>query len=154
MNRLSTVARRDRRMLSFAVIALGYLVMAQALIQFLLARNVERRMDFAISGGAIGICLVLLGSAALLAESAHRHLQAEEQAVLELALRVRQTLTRPDPAGAGLERMPDVVVCTEYSFHRADCLLVEHADDLVERPAAKAQAAQLSACRLCLGGMI
>lgn len=150
---LSPSAGRDRRMLSFAVIALGYLAMAQALVQFLLARNVERRMDFAISGGAIGICLVLLGSAALLAESAHRNLQAEEQAVLELALRIREKLKRSDPGGAGLERMPDVVVCTEYSFHRRDCLLVEDAEDLVERPAAKAQAAQLSACRLCLSGV-
>lgn len=153
MNRLSTVAHRDRRMLSFAVIALGYLVMAQALVQFLLARNVERRMDFAISGGAIGISLVLLGSVALLAESAHRNLQAEEQAVLELALRVRQKLTRSESADAGHERLPDVVVCTEYSFHRADCLLVEDAEDLVERPSAKAQAAELSACRLCLSGV-
>lgn len=151
MRWLSALVRRDRRMLSFAIIALGYLVMAQSLIQFLLARNVERRMDFAITGGVIGICLVLVGSVALLAESAHQNVQTEEQASLALALRIRETLTRTDTVGSGLALVPDTVACTDRSFHRADCLLIEQREDLVERPLAKAHQAQLSPCRLCLG---
>ncbi|HZQ26513.1 MAG TPA: hypothetical protein VFA94_02335 [Acidimicrobiales bacterium] len=135
------------------VLAAGYIVMTSALLQFLLARNMRRRMDFAISGGTIGVGLVVLGVVIVLVERAWLAADGEEQARRSFLAGLQTRAAAASGAGAALAAVPDLVVASANSCHRPDCLLVAGRDGVEELPLADALGRGLSACRLCLKGV-
>jgi hypothetical protein len=134
------------------VVAAGYVVVASALLQFLVAKNMRRRMDFAISGGSVGVGLVVLGIVVVLVERAWLAADDEDRARRSFlaALRLRGAAAADH---APLAAVPDLVVASANSCHRPDCLLVAGREGVEELPLADALGRGLSACRLCLKGV-
>jgi hypothetical protein len=137
--------------IGLVIVAAGYAVMASALVQYLLAVNMRRRMDFAISGGFAGVGLVVLGVVVLLVERAV--LGVEEEAREQRALAASLSAGASAASSAVVAALPDVVVASANSYHRADCLLVEGRDELEQVSVDVARGRSLSACRLCLRGI-
>jgi hypothetical protein len=123
--------------------------MASSLVQYLLARNGRRRMDFALSGGFVGVGLVVLGVVILLVERAWLAADEEERSQRAF-IASRASGGASVAAGAVLTVVPSVLVASANSYHRPDCLLAAGRDGLEAVDADEAQARGLSACRLCL----
>lgn len=150
---MNDVIRRLRGTVGLAVIGTAYVVLASGLVQYLLANNARRRMDVAISGGAAGIGLLVVGGVILLAERAVAYADARDRD--DATFLDRLTTIGAAAGGPALVALPDVVLASEHSYHRPGCLLVEgRAADLAEISLPDAIASGRSACRLCLKGLV
>jgi hypothetical protein len=106
-------------------------------------------MDFALSGGFVGVGLVVLGVVILLVERAWLAADEEERSQRAF-IASRASGGASVAAGAVLTVVPSVLVASANSYHRPDCLLAAGRDGLEAVDADEAQARGLSACRLCL----
>ena len=131
------------------VLATGFLVMINALVQYALANNARRAMDFAFTGGAAGVALVVVGAALALVEEERRSAAADAAADERLAARL--TAMADGVRGGGvtsLRTLPEVVVASRWSYHDPSCAFAR-TDDAVELPLDEARSGR-TACRLCL----
>jgi hypothetical protein len=108
--------------------------------------NLAAQMPYLLSGGALGLSLVVLG-AALMVINAQRQdrsrLEARLEELTELMARSAAGAAAPAAARAGL------VVAGSASYHRPDCRLVDGRTDLALMAPQEAAGAGLSACRVC-----
>jgi hypothetical protein len=118
---------------------------------------VQGQLPYLLSGGFLGLALVVLGAALIVTQGSRR-----DRAMLEAQLReLNQSISRLSSAmggpvaanggmsAAGVGAMSgDTVVVGQSSFHRAGCRLIEGKSlDTTTRTAAEAEG--LSPCRVC-----
>lgn len=106
--------------------------------------NVAQQFPYLISGGVIGLAIVVVGAALLIVQN-HRVDRARLEAAIDrLAAAVdRQGGALPD-AGVG-----GYVVAGQSSYHRVDCTLAEARDDAELVGINDAIDRGLSPCRVC-----
>jgi hypothetical protein len=158
------VLERVRGIVGFAILILGFALLLEALLGYLLSDNSLRRMDFVLSGGAIGLGLVIAGAIVMvvdwidaLPEAGHdvaadefikrlRQMSAERQPAdpHQTAGDFPTTVIRPVRAAAGSAA---VVIASSASYHRPQCRLARPGYEQV-RPAVARQR-RLSPCKLC-----
>ena len=148
MTRAIAVLRYVNGWLGIAVMAAGYAVIGICLVGYLLAESASDRMDLAISGGATGLGLLVVGSVLLLSERARGFAESDvlhQEALLERlgALTTREVRTE-------LFSLPELVLVSGQSIHRPDCLLIADRAGLAEMKLGKALSSGRTACRHCL----
>jgi hypothetical protein len=158
MNALLSVVRRLHGSVGLLLLVAGFAVVGESFVQFLLAKNVARQMDFAVSGAAVGLGFVVIGGVVLVTEHGMADVLDEVDGNRLLAGRLRAIAGASGapvagPAGAQLTAVPSVVQCSQYSYHRADCMLIEGRADLVELPYDEARGSARTPCDLCLRGL-
>jgi hypothetical protein len=123
----------------------------------------QGQIPYLISGGGIGVGLIILGAAMILVENNRRDRLVIESQLRELNQTVGRlanalgsgilaagnghataTATAPDAGAAG----PALVVMGASSYHRPECRLAE-GKDLPVAPVAVAAAEGLKPCRIC-----
>ena len=106
--------------------------------------NVAQQFPYLISGGVIGLAIVVVGAALLVVQN-HRVDRARLEAAIDrLAAAVdAQGGALPD-AGLG-----GYVVAGQSSYHRVDCSLAEARDDAELVGIDEAMDRNLSPCRVC-----
>ena len=107
------------------------------------------QIPYIISGGLIGIALVILGAAMLVVQGAR-----EDRARLEAKL---DLLTDALAGGTGAARLADpapqdasgLVIAGTASYHVPGCRLVDGREETAYLTPAEAQANELKPCRVC-----
>lgn len=160
---IKLVLERVRGIVGFAILIVGFALLLEALLGYLLSDNSLRRMDFVLSGGAIGLGLVIAGAIVMvvdwidaLPEAGHDVAADEfikrlrEMSGAQRAAGARQTVgdfpttvIRPVRAGAG----GATVVASSASYHRPECRLARPGYEEI-RPSVARQR-RLSPCKLC-----
>lgn len=126
------------------------------------------QIPYLLSGGAVGLGLVILGAALLVAESNRRDRAVLEQQLQELNASIARLAsatsavagnghsTTPAPATTGRRRAgattaqaPGLVVAGRSSFHDPSCHLIEGRTDGIRMSRDDAMAEGLSPCRVC-----
>ena len=111
--------------------------------------DIRAQIPWLISGGCLGVALVVIGAALMVTQS-HR----TDRARLEARLEELSDAIRVMGGGAGGGRSraavaPGMVVAGASSYHRPDCRLVEGRDDAELLTPAEAGGRGLSPCRIC-----
>lgn len=107
--------------------------------------RVPSQFPYLISGGIAGLCLVVLGAALVIVQSARDDRAAVQGSIAEL----RETLERVASSLGQPEDHEDVVVAGRSSYHRPSCRLVEGRGVLAAMTVDEAEARGLSPCRSC-----
>jgi hypothetical protein len=112
--------------------------------------DIRAQLPWLISGGALGLALVVIGAAQMITQS-HRADRVSLEAKLD-------ELTRALGAGAtgpgavvrsGPADLADLVVAGSTSYHRPDCRLAQGRAGSRYLTTAEANEAGLKACRIC-----
>lgn len=120
--------------------------------------DIRAQIPWLISGGALGLALVVVG-AALMVTQAHRADRARLEAQLQ---ELNDALRGSGPAGAPARTAPSapvtarsagadqgLVVAGASSYHSPGCRLVEGREDLERLSPAEAAGRGLKPCRIC-----
>jgi uncharacterized membrane protein len=110
--------------------------------------SLNQQFPYLISGGILGLALVVIGSALLIVQSARddrRSLEGHLERLIEV-----QLATTPMTAAT---RSPDdatgLVLAGPGSYHRSDCRLIAGREGLPALTVAEARAQGLAPCRVC-----
>jgi type IV secretory pathway VirB2 component (pilin) len=113
--------------------------------------DIRAQIPWLISGGCLGVALVVIGAALMVTQS-HR----TDRARLEARLEELSDAVRAMAGGAGgrgraraAAAAPGMVVAGASSYHRPDCRLVEGRDNAEYLTPAEAQERGLAPCRIC-----
>ena len=117
---------------------------------------VQGQIPYLLSGGALGLGLIMLGGSFIVVQNSRRDRAFLEAQLSELSDAVTQLSAAVGSAalgGANGQSNPTLpgssqVVAGPTSFHRADCRLVQ-GKDLSAMSASAAASAGLNACRIC-----
>ncbi len=114
---------------------------------------VQCQIPYLLSGGGIGIGLIVVGAGLLLFEAGRRvigRLEARLDQLSESLQVAGAASSNGSAAGAGeITPAPDAVVIGRSSFHRQDCRLVADKDDLTYASPEDALDKGLTNCRVC-----
>lgn len=138
--------------ISFGIIALGFLALFLGWNGAANQPCVDCQIPYLISGGGMGLALIITGVGVLFVQSAKRN-----RAELEVQLRAlndtleRVSLASGSSAAQLVERASTegLVVAGSSSYHRPDCRLAAGRDDAEFLTADEAEEGGLSACRIC-----
>lgn len=107
---------------------------------------VPAQFPYLISGGMVGLAIVVLGAAMILVQNQRADLGRLEAAMERVALAVERQGGSPTAAGGALE---GYVVAGTTSYHRTDCTLPETRSEAHLVPLADIPGSGLEPCRVC-----
>jgi hypothetical protein len=114
--------------------------------------DIRAQVPWLISGGCLGVALVMIGAALMVTQS-HRADRARLEARLEeLSEAVRGMGGGPVSGRTGAAAGGGMVVAGASSYHRPDCRLVEGREGAELLTPAEAGERGLSPCRICKPG--
>jgi hypothetical protein len=112
--------------------------------------NLNAQLPWLVSGGILGLALVVFGAALLIAHNARADRVQLEAKLNELVDTVsRLTVSSADVPAQASRRRTGEFRASANTFHRADCRLVEGRDDLASVTKKAAESQGLKACRIC-----
>ena len=115
--------------------------------------NLNAQLPWLISGGILGLALVVFGAAMIVVHNARTDRARLEAKLDELALalgRQASTVTPYPTAPTTAAAAPaGVFVAGATAYHRPDCRLVQGRDDVAYITAGDATERSLKACRVC-----
>lgn len=119
--------------------------------------RISSQFPYLISGGLIGLGLVVLGAALIVVETSREERDRLTQELAELRTAIEQLGAVPSPNGqrrapAPAEPEPTgrgPLVAGDRSYHRPTCRLLEGRGDLPRVTAEEAAARRLARCRVC-----
>ena len=110
--------------------------------------TLNQQFPYLISGGILGLALVVIGSALLIVQSARddrRSIEGHLERLVEVQLTAAPlTGGAPSPDDA-----TGLVLAGPGSYHRSDCRLIAGRDGLPALTVAEARASGLAPCRVC-----
>ena len=137
--------------LGLACIAVGLLIIGLAWNGAASIDFVSGQVPYLLSGGAVGLGLIMLGAALVVVQNGRRDRSLIEAQLKELNLavtRLANAIGGGGPAGHNGGRRPVQVLVGRSSFHRPDCRLAQ-GKDLPVTTIEAAEAEGLSPCRIC-----
>jgi hypothetical protein len=133
-------------LLALGIIALGLVVIGLGWNGAATYTDFRRQFPYLISGGVLGLGLVIFGASLMIVQAAR-----EDRARLESRLEEIAALLARGAAG-GVDAPRDVaglVVAGASSYHSPSCRLAEGRDDASYLTGAEARGRGLTACRIC-----
>lgn len=124
-------------LVGFLAIGLGWNGMAQKACP-------DCQLPYLLSGGAVGIGLILVGATLLIAAQ----LRDERLKLADQLREVGTAISKAVASGAGAA-VGDLVVAGKSTYHRPDCRLVEGKADVDRVSVEVARLNGLSPCRVC-----
>jgi hypothetical protein len=132
-------------LLSLAIIGAGLLLIGLGYNGMASNTAVAAQMPYLLSGGLLGLALVVFGSALLVNQGAREDRQRMEGVLLQL-------LEAQQDAGLAARVPGDadgLFAAGSTSYHRPSCRLVDGREEVSYVTADEAAARSLSACRVC-----
>ena len=124
--------------------------------------RVPAQFPYLISGGVVGLALVMIGAAAIIVQAARADRAGLQRSVDELRVAVERlagtvavgangssSALAPSSASASKAMAEGLVVAGGTSYHRPGCRLVEGRGSLPAMTVESAEAAGLEPCRAC-----
>jgi len=141
--------------LGLLAIGLGWNGMAGGGGQVNGTSDLRAQLPWLVSGGILGLALVVFGAAMLIVHNARTD-RARLEAKLDEVVASMARTTTPSFTGSSLSTAPiaagsatDVVVAGPSAFHRTDCRLVQGRDDADLITTNDAKSRSLKPCRVC-----
>ena len=134
--------------LGLGIVALGFLAIGLGYNGAAGTIALPAQLPYLVSGGLIGISLVILGAALLIVQAGREDRQRLEALLLQL-VEASATATTTATAVAVPINVDGLFAAGSASFHRPECRLVEGRDDVNYLTGAEAGANGLKACRVC-----
>lgn len=153
LDRLALVLARFHAKTAVLLIGIGILLIALGAAGAADGRvggrvSLNQQFPYLISGGILGLALVVIGSSLLIVQS-NRDDRRSIEGHLERLIEVQLTAT-PMTTGA---RSPDdatgIVLAGPGSYHRSDCRLIGGREGLPALTVSEARAQGLAPCRVC-----
>jgi hypothetical protein len=133
---------------ALGIVAVGLLVIGIAYNAVASQTALLAQMPYLVSGGLVGVCLVIVGAAVLISNSAR-----EDRALLEAKLDQLIDVVATMNGGVRPSSLPadasGLVVAGTASFHTPDCRLVDGREETSLLTAEEAHRNGLKACRVC-----
>lgn len=132
--------------------ALGFLVILKAWDGAAGLDYAQGQLPYLLSGGGIGLGLIIIGASVLVSDSHRRDRVALETKLDELLVALDRAPAAPATAASApaSTRAPrGMVIAGRSSFHKPDCRLVAGRDDGDQMTKNDAVDAGLTACRVC-----
>jgi hypothetical protein len=107
---------------------------------------VPAQFPYLISGGVVGIAVVVVGAAMILVQNFRTDMARLEAAVERVALAVERQHADAGASGAGID---SYVVAGSESYHRVECALPEARAEAHLVPLTDVAGSTLQACRVC-----
>lgn len=133
--------------LSFVLIGLGLLIIAIGANGIRSNGTVVQQMPYLLTGGALGMAVVVFGSAYLLVQNARQDRARLEEKLDLLAEAVLETQGRRAADAPG--DLAGLVVAGTASYHVPGCRLVDGREQMNFLTPAEASESGLRACRVC-----
>jgi hypothetical protein len=112
--------------------------------------RVPAQFPYLISGGLVGLSLVVFGGALVVVQNARADRAALQQSVVELRAAVEKMAAAASaPALAARGDADGLVVAGPSSYHRPSCRLLDGREGLARMTATQAEEQGLSPCRTC-----
>jgi hypothetical protein len=131
-------------LLSLAFVALGLLFVGLGYNGMASNHRVEAQMPYLLSGGILGLSLVVFGTGLMVTKAAREDRQRLEVVLMQLL---------DAQHDGGLARVPSDVdglfAAGTTSFHRPGCRLVDGREEVGYVTAEEAATRQLTPCRVC-----
>ena len=127
-------------LVGFLIIGLGYNGIAGSLL------DVRAQLPYLISGGFLGLAVVVFGVGLIINASAREDRQRLEGVMVQL-LEVQSAGQLPARVPADADGL---YAAGTASYHQKDCRLVDGREEISYVTAAEAQAKDLKPCRVCL----
>ena len=143
--RLDTIAAR----LGLGVTLVGFVVMFIGWNGAASTNSVAGQIPYLISGGLVGLGLVIVGAALIIVETSRDDREELRKAIREMTA-VQAPAEKPKPAAEPTSAGRGQFLAGERSFHRPGCRLLEGREGQVERVTLETAAKRrLSPCRVC-----
>jgi hypothetical protein len=111
--------------------------------------RVPAQFPYLVSGGLVGLSLVIIGAAMILVETGRKGRDEVIAALAELRAAMETGVGGVQTAVLSGGAVDGTVVAGASSFHRPDCRLVQGRDDAHLMTVQEAEDDGLSACRIC-----
>jgi hypothetical protein len=145
------VDRRVRmgRILGLAFIVLGFAVIAKAWDGAASQQFVQQMIPYLLSGGFMGLGLVVLGSVLLFLATIRAERAVLTDRYEQMATLLSRNLSRLAVSANGAGSTGEQVVAGATAYHRPGCRVLEGKDNLMTVSVEQAEAEGLEACRVC-----
>lgn len=145
------VDRRVRmgRILGLVFVVLGFIVIAKAWDGAASQQYVQQMIPYLLSGGFLGLGLVVLGSVLLFLATIRAERAILTDRFEEMATLLGRNLSRLAVSTNGAGASGEQVVAGATAYHRPGCRVLEGKDNLVTVTVEQAEAEGLDACRVC-----
>lgn len=133
--------------LGLAIVAVGLVVIGLAYNAVASQTALVAQVPYIVSGGLVGVCLVIVGAAVLVTHGAREDralLEAKLDQLIDVVATMNGGVRTASPADAS-----GLVVAGTASFHTPDCRLVDGREETQLLTPAEATEAGLKACRVC-----
>lgn len=127
------------------LIGLGYNGVSGASINGIV--DLRAQLPYLVSGGLLGLAVVVIGSALLVSQSARQD-RVRLEAKLDLLIELQLDATGGTRAAAPSD-VEGLFAAGASSYHRPSCRLVDGREQTVYVTAEEAEAAALNPCRVC-----
>ncbi len=150
----SLVGDTDRRvrlgrLLGFALIILGFAVIAKAWDGAASQTLLPAMFPYLLSGGFLGLGLVTTGATLLFLATLRAERQILTDRYEQMATLLSRNLARMAGSVEGAESSGEQVIAGATAYHRPGCRVLQGKDDLMPIPLEQAAAEGLAACRVC-----
>lgn len=144
------IDRRVRlgRMLGLAFIAVGFIVIGKAWDGAANLVRVDSQFPYLLSGGFMGLGLIVTGATLLLLASVRAERQSMTDSFDDIATLLGRNLSRLQISSNG-SATDGQVVAGGGVYHRAECRVLEGKDGLTTVTVEQAAAEGLEPCRVC-----
>src|SRR5438477_12681495 len=134
--------------LGLGFVAVGLLVIGLAWNGAASVDFVSGQVPYLLSGGALGLGLIVLGAAMIIVQNSRRDRSLIEDQLRELNTALGRLANAIGAGGVGGHNGGPQVVLGRSSYHRADCRLAQ-GKSLPASSIEAAEAEGLTACRIC-----
>ena len=137
------------RVLGFVLVTAGFVVIGVAWNGSASVNCAQCQIPYLLSGGFLGLGMIVAGSALLLLSSVRSERQVLTELFGEVSRLLSRNLARAQFSSNGSGDMDGQVVATEHTYHRADCRVLQGKQGLTTVTIQQADAEGLEPCRVC-----
>lgn len=140
---------RMGRILGFLFITGGFVIMGIAWNGSASINFVQGQMPYLLSGGFLGLALVITGCTLLLLSTVRSERQVMTDLLSDVSRLLSRNLARSSVSSNGSGDMEGQVVATDAAYHRPDCRVLQGKQGLATVSVQAADAEGLEPCRVC-----
>lgn len=145
------VDRRVRlgRMLGFTFVTAGFVIIGVAWNGSASINFVQGQMPYLLSGGFLGLGLIVTGCVLLMLSSVRAERQVMTDLFSEMSRLLSRNLARSQFSSNGSGDTEGQVVATDTTYHRSGCRVLQGKQSLTTVTVQQADAEGLAPCRVC-----
>lgn len=137
------------RILGFVFVTAGFIIIGIAWNGSASINFVQGQVPYLLSGGFLGLGLIITGCSLLLLSSVRAERQVLTDLFSDVSRLLSRNLARASVSSNGSGDIEGQVVATDSAYHRPDCRVLQGKQGLTTVTVQQADAEGLEPCRVC-----